>query len=249
MTFRTQTLTILPALFFFGFSSYLALYTFQVVNPSTRQELLALASSLFVGGIVLTLHWGYYWAVSKGLRESKSGDLSGGPSFGRVISLSLIAMGVITLAWVGQLALHDRIRWGKDVTCIFFSSRTAEYLFPTLGIDMRVIHYFLIGLALLLFGLAVFVRTRGCPHNFGYWANQPKKATMPKKCITCPKAAECVSGTRQEQEKMPKPAAKKEKDFSECPHHLGYLRSLPGSEAVPHECKTCPDLLECKNLI
>ena len=249
MTFRIQTLTVLPALFFFLVSSYLAFSTFQVVDPSARQELLAWASGLFVGGIALTLYWGYYWAISKGLQESKSSGISGFPSFGRMISLSLIALGVITLVWVGQLTLHDMIAWGKDIPRIFFSSRKAEYMFPTLGIDMRVIHYFLIGLTLLLLGSVVLLRTRRCPHNLGYWANQPKKAAMPKKCMICPKVAECVSGAPQKQETLPKPAAKKEKDSQKCSHHLGYLRSLPDSEAVPDECATCQDLLECRNLI
>jgi hypothetical protein len=168
MTFRTQTLTILPAFFFFIFSSYLAFSTFQVVDPSVRQGVLVLALSLFVGGIVLTIHWGYYWAIPKGHQESKSGGTTEGPSLGRMISLSLIALGVITLVWVGQLTYYDTITWGKDIAHIFFGSRAAEYVFPTLGIDMRVIHYFLIGLALVFLGLVVLLRTRRCPHNFGY---------------------------------------------------------------------------------
>lgn len=159
------------------------------------------------------------------------------------------ALGLSALTWVGQLTLYDMTAWKKDITRIFFSSRTAEYLFPTLGIDIRVIHYFLIGVTLLLLGLAVLLRIRRCPHNFGYWANQPKKDFIHQTCLACKKVVECVSGTPQEQETSPKPAAKKEKDSSECPHHLGYLRGLPDSEAVPHECKTCQDLLECKNLI
>ena len=249
MTFRTQTLTILPALFFFVLSSYIAFSTFQVADHSAKQGLLALALSLFVGGIVLTLHWGYYWMISRGLQESKSGGIPGGPSFGRIISLSLIILGTITLVWVCQLTLHDMITWGKDITRIFFSSRTAEHMFPTLGIDMRVIHYLLIGVTLLLLGSVILHRTLRCPHNLGYWANKPQKATMPIKCLTCPKVAECVSGTPQKQKTLPKPIEQKEKDSPKCPHHLGYLRSLPDSEAVPQECKTCQDLLECRNLI
>ena len=199
MTFRIQTLTVLPALFFFLVSSYLAFSTFQVVDPSARQELLAWASGLFVGGIALTLYWGYYWAISKGLQESKSSGISGFPSFGRMISLSLIALGVITLVWVGQLTLHDMIAWGKDIPRIFFSSRKAEYMFPTLGIDMRVIHYFLIGLALLLLGLIMF-RTRPreskCLHDFGYLASLPKNAPIPQECLLC-KRVDCIEGAYQ----------------------------------------------------
>jgi hypothetical protein len=158
-------------------------------------------------------------------------------------------LGSSALAWVGQLTLYDMTTWRKDITRIFFSSRTAEYMFPTLGIDMRVIHYFLIGLTLVFFGLVVLLRTRRCPHNFGYWANQPKKDSIPTKCLACKKVVECVSGTPRKQETSTKPVAENEKDFPKCAHHLGYLRSLPDSEAVPIECTPCQNLLECRNLI
>jgi hypothetical protein len=153
------------------------------------------------------------------------------------------------LAWVFQLTLYDMTTWKKDITHIFFSSRTTEYLFPTLGIDMRVIHYFLIGLILLLLGIAVLLRTRRCPHNFGYWMNQPKKDAIPRKCLACNKVVECISGTPQEQKNSTEPATKNERISPTCSHHLGYLKSLPDSEAVPIECTPCQNLLECRNLI
>jgi hypothetical protein len=158
------------------------------------------------------------------------------------------ALGSITLAWVAQLTLYDMITWGKDITRIFFSSRTDEYMFPTLGIDMRVIHYFLIGLTLLL-GSVGLLRIRRCPHHFGYYASQPKKDVMPKTCLFCKKVAECVSGTPQKQKTPTKPAAKKEKDPPECPHQFGYLSSLPNDQAVPQECTKCQKLVECRNLV
>jgi hypothetical protein len=157
-------------------------------------------------------------------------------------------LGSSTLGWVGQLTWHDITVWSKDITRIFFSSRTAEHMFPTLGIDMRVIHYFLIGMTLLL-GSVVLLRIHKCPHHFGYYESQPQKSSMPKTCLNCKKAAECVSGTPQKPKKSTKPAAKKEKDSPKCSHLLGYLRSLPDSEAVPRECTTCQNLLECRNLI
>ena len=249
MEIRTETLTVLPALFLFVLSSYFAFYTSQVVDPSARQGLTILALSLFVGGLVLTLHWGYYWVISRRLQESKSRGLSRAPSFGHLISFSLIALGAVTLAWVGQLTLHDMITWGKDITRIFFSSRTAEHMFPTLGIGMRVIHYSLIGLALILLGLVVLFRIRKCPHHFGYYASQPKKDFMPNKCLICPKVAECVSGTPQKPKPSTKPTAKKEGDSPKCLHNFGYLRSLPDTQAVPNECTACQKLLECRNLI
>jgi hypothetical protein len=152
------------------------------------------------------------------------------------------------LAWVGQLTLYDMTTWGKDITRIFFSSRTAEYMFPTLGIDMRVIHYFLLGLSLLLSSV-VLLRIRGCPHYFGYYASNPEKGSMPKTCLFCKKVTECVSGTPQKQKTPKKPAAKKEKDSPKCSHQFGYLSSLPNDEAVPQECTKCQELLECRNKI
>jgi hypothetical protein len=116
-----------------------------------------------------------------------------------VLTLSMIILGSFTLVWVGQLTLHDMLTWGKDITRIFFSSRTAEYMFPTLGIDMRVIHYFLIGLTLLLLGLVIFrTRPRGskCLHDFGYLASLPKNAPIPQECLLC-KRVDCIEGAYQ----------------------------------------------------
>jgi len=158
------------------------------------------------------------------------------------------ALGSFILAWVGHLTWHDITVWGKDISRIFFSSRTAEYMFPTLGIDMRVIHYFLIGSTLLLSSV-VLLQIHKCPHHLGYYATQPKKTSMPKKCLMCKKAVECVSGIPQKQKKSTKPAAKEEEDSPKCSHPLGYLRSLPDDVAVPEECTTCKNLLECRNLI
>jgi len=73
-------------------------------------------------------------------------------------SLLLNAFGSLILAWVGWLTWHDMTIWGKDVTLIFFGSRTGEAI--SLGIGMKAIHYFLIGSALLLSGLFMFLRRR-----------------------------------------------------------------------------------------
>ena len=163
--------------------------------------------------------------------------------------LFLIAFGSITLVWVNHLTWHDITVWGKDIPLIFFGSRTGENI--SLGIGMKVIHYLLIGLSLLLPGLVIFLRRRlrKCPHHFGYLANHPKKTSVPKKCLICPKVADCISGQPQKQKPLVKSTAKKEKDSSKCSHHFGYLRSLPDDQAVPQECTTCQELLECRNLI
>jgi uncharacterized protein YuzE len=73
-------------------------------------------------------------------------------------SLLLTATGSITLAQVAWITWYDITVWGKDVTQIFLGSRTSEAI--SLGIGLRIIHYFLIGLALLLLGLLIFFRRK-----------------------------------------------------------------------------------------
>ncbi len=136
----------------------------------------------------------------------------------------LSAYGVTTLLWVGQLIWNDIAVWHKDIALIFFGSRTGENI--SLGIGMKVIHYFLIGLALLLLGLGVLFRS---------WSK------------FSPKVADYTSGQPQKQKPLAKSTAKKEKESSKCPHQFGYLRSLPNSQAVPQECTTCQELFECRN--
>ena len=73
-------------------------------------------------------------------------------------SLFLTVFGSIILAWIGWLTWYDMTTWGKDVAIIFFGSRTGEA--TSLGMDMKVIHYLLIGLTSLLTGLLTFLRRR-----------------------------------------------------------------------------------------
>jgi len=75
-----------------------------------------------------------------------------------VAGLFLIALGSTILVWVGWLTWYDITTWNKDLILIFFSSRTGETI--SLGIGMRVIYYFLLGLALLVCGLMIFLRRR-----------------------------------------------------------------------------------------
>jgi len=72
--------------------------------------------------------------------------------------LFLTAFGSVILTWVGWLTWHDITVWGKDIPLIFFGSRTGEPI--SLGLGMKVIHYFLIGLALFILGLGRFLRRR-----------------------------------------------------------------------------------------
>ena len=73
-------------------------------------------------------------------------------------SLFLTAFGSIILAWVGWLTWYDMTEWGKNIAIIFFGSRAGEAV--SMGIGMKVIYHFLIGLASLLTGLLIFLRRR-----------------------------------------------------------------------------------------
>jgi hypothetical protein len=70
-------------------------------------------------------------------------------------SIALTGSGSVILALIGWLIWNDITVWGKDIAFIFFGYRTGEAI--TLGIGMQVIHYFLIGLALFLSGLIIFL--------------------------------------------------------------------------------------------
>jgi len=91
------------------------------------------------------------------LQEAVEVYLSRRP-FSSVAGLFLTAFGSIILAWVGWLTWYDMTMWGKDIALIFFVSRTGEAI--SLGIGMKVIYYFLIGLSLLLTGLLTFLLRR-----------------------------------------------------------------------------------------
>ena len=70
MSFRTNTITLLPALFLFMLSSYVAFLTFQMADPSKEKMLLLMATSLFLGGVILTVCWGYYWVIRRRLQNN-----------------------------------------------------------------------------------------------------------------------------------------------------------------------------------
>lgn len=150
-------------------------------------------------------------------------------------ALLLTTLGAFTLAWVSQLTLHDMLTWGKDIALIFFSSRKAERMFPTLGIDMRVIHYFVLGLTLFLSGTLLFLRRR--------WKT-PKPISKPPLPIEPQKT--------KKEEPIAKTPAKKEDApvlerhfFAGCLHHFGYLASRPKNTPIPNECIICQRLGDC----
>jgi len=140
-----------------------------------------------------------------------------------LLGFFLVAFGSIILAWVGYLTWYDMTTWSKDIAQIFFGSRTGEHI--SLGIGMKVIHYFLIGLALLLSGLLTFPRKRSeaVKLYLGHFLPAPLQT---------------------EKEPLTKPP-EEDKDPSGCPHHFGYLANRPKNAPVPQECLTCPKMLEC----
>ena len=93
---------------------------------------------------------------------SKKSTLSLKLHFSRLLpnlsSLCLIAFGSIILAWVGWLIWYDITIWSKDIGYTLFGSRTTEAI--GLGIGMKVFDYLLIGLALPMLGLFIFIRRR-----------------------------------------------------------------------------------------
>jgi hypothetical protein len=75
-------------------------------------------------------------------------------------SLISLILGSGLLVLVGWLIWHDLTLWGKSLIQILFGSRDLELI--SLGIGLRVIHYLLVGTALLLQGLFLHLRkTRG----------------------------------------------------------------------------------------
>ena len=72
--------------------------------------------------------------------------------------LLLTVLGLAILAGVAWIAWFDLTSWGKDIALILFGSRAGEAV--SLGIGMKIIHYFVIGSALLLSGSIIFLRRR-----------------------------------------------------------------------------------------
>jgi hypothetical protein len=69
------------------------------------------------------------------------------------LGLSLIVGGVTALIWVGDIVFSDITVYGKEISVILLGSRVGENI--SLGIDMRLIFYLLIGLELLVLGLTI----------------------------------------------------------------------------------------------
>jgi membrane protease YdiL (CAAX protease family) len=71
MAFRTETITVLPAVILFTLASYLAFLTTQFSDVSMKKALITVALCLFVGGLVMAVCWGYYWAIRKAFQRKE----------------------------------------------------------------------------------------------------------------------------------------------------------------------------------
>jgi hypothetical protein len=76
----------------------------------------------------------------------------------RLITLIPATLGSIILAWIGWLIWYDTTVWNKNILAILFSSRTGEAM--SLGIGMRGIHYFIIGLAFFIPYIFILLKKR-----------------------------------------------------------------------------------------
>jgi len=160
--------------------------------------------------------------------ESARAELHLSHLLSNLASLFLTAFGSLILVWVCWLTWYDITVWNKAITLIFFGSRTGEAI--SLGIGMKVIYYFLIGLGLLISGLLTFLRSRSKAlklHRSRRLRVQPQKEKEETK-----DKEEPVRGFE-------------EKIFSGCLHHFGYLASRPKNVPVPQECILCLRLGDC----
>jgi hypothetical protein len=80
------------------------------------------------------------------------------PILTKLISPIFALLGSIILVWVSLLVFQDITVWGKSISTIFFGSRTGEFI--SLGIDMRIIHYFILGIGLLFSSFIIFSRSK-----------------------------------------------------------------------------------------
>ena len=67
--------------------------------------------------------------------------------------LSFTLFGWAILAWVGQIIWTDITFWGKDWPTILLGSRIGETI--SLGINMKLIYYLVIGLFLIILSLTI----------------------------------------------------------------------------------------------
>jgi len=163
-----------------------------VVDFSLKQGLLILISSLFIGGLIYTVYWGYSWFWSRKIHESNNSLLFRLLSHNKLLIIIFLILGLATFVWVFQLIWNDIVVWNKDLGLIFFGSRVGEFI--SLGIGIRLVHYFFVGLTFLLIGLVLMVHNyRACPFYFGYLGSiyRKKRNISLKCCSKCPLEKDC----------------------------------------------------------
>lgn len=97
-------------------------------------------------------------------KENKESMLTRFSSFVKspwnVAGLFLLITGLTTLMWTGEIFLKDITVYGKDVATILLATRVGENI--SLGIDMRLIYYVLIGLELVALNFVVrIIKSKG----------------------------------------------------------------------------------------
>jgi len=156
-----------------------------------------------------------------------------------IVLVSLFGSAALVLAWVSWLTWNDITVWNKDISTVFFGSRTGEAI--SLGIGMTVIHYFSIGILLLTTGVVLYLRTHILPskpeHVLLMKTQKMNLNRQNKKANGNPKIK---SSTKEENA-----AAREERFFSGCLHHFGYLSSRPKDSPIPQECIICQRLGDC----
>ena len=176
-----------------------------------------------------------------------------------LIALALVGAGLILMAWVGQLTWSDISTWGKDIGSVFLGSRAGEAI--SLGIGMTVLNYFLISLALIGAGAALFLKNRILALKSQLtMRTKPEKVDTPAPIYPRYQAYQTNQTSQTEQtndvdtdtETEIKPtlkdetaAAQEERFFSGCLHHFGYLSSRPSDSPIPQECILCQRLGDC----
>ena len=191
MAGRIQKITLLPAIILFILSILFAVSSLFVVVASVNLVLLILILSLFIGGLTYSIYWGYSWIWARKLHERNSGFLLSILSKNREIGLILLSLGLAIGFWVFQLVWNDVFVWNKDLGLIFFGSRVGEAI--SLGVGVRVVHYFFLGLTFLLIGLVMVIhRFRSCPYYFGYLGSIYRKDVFPLKCFKCSMKKDCL---------------------------------------------------------
>jgi hypothetical protein len=164
-------IVLLPALVMFVASSYL-LCLKSLGTQTMQKTLVTMAFDLSIAGTVLTIFWfllvfpSFYSSFCQRKKTTNldfnkythTRSLIPYPSFANLVAASLVLLGTAILLWMTQITWNDISVWNKSISPIFFGSRTGENI--SLGIDMKVIHYFLTSFTLLIFGSLIFIYRR-----------------------------------------------------------------------------------------